>query len=844
MRTLRLACALSTAAVLPLVLPAIARAQDVPFDSSIEVNLFEPSQGPHSFLTVAGAEVLSHKRFALSLWANYMTKPFTVFNVSDPEGGEITGTRSEVIKDLFAGALTASMGLRDRYQLNLVLPAVFAMSGDGVDPDTAMPGTDGLKVSGLGDLKLEVALQLVRKDRFMFAFLPAVTVPTSTGSGANQWLGDDLPSFRPRLAAEWSPRKGAFTVGANLGGIFRKPREVYASKVGQQLTYGGAMAIHATEKIDFVAEVFGRKGFDGDLDGSPLEADGAVKLRANGSLALLAGGGAGLVKGLGSPGLRLFAAVLWSPDYRDNDHDGVANQSDRCPAAAEDKDGFQDDDGCPDEDNDQDFVPDATDKCPVVAEDRDTFDDDDGCPEDDNDKDGFKDDKDRCPNDAEDKIGTKVDDGCPASKVDSDDDGVADAQDGCIDDPEDMDSFQDADGCPDIDNDGDQVPDEFDQCKLYAEDADGNTDEDGCPDPDDDKDGVLDAQDKCQGQEETANNVKDDDGCPDTGGKPGVRFLDQQVVFDEPVGWNRAQPRPRSNELFDQATLLVKKEGDVAKWKIIVAAEKQKDDDATRALGQARAEAIKAHLVKKGYPADRLEPIGAVSDTPRVVLAATERNAQHWGFPPPAEPKAGTAPTAAPPTPAPTAAAPAVVPPPAPATDMAPAVADAPPPPPPPAAAPKPADDADRDQDGVRDLDDNCPDEAGDAKNQGCKTKQLVAVSDGKLTIKQQVFFKTGKAVIEKKSLKLLDNVAAVIAAHPEIARVNIEGHTDNVGDPAKNLALSQGRAEAIVAYLETRGVQKERMWAKGFGDARPIADNKRTAGRAKNRRVEFQVVY
>ncbi len=85
------------------------------------------------------------------------------------------------------------------------------------------------------------------------------------------------------------------------------------------------------------------------------------------------------------------------PAPGDQDGDGILDNVDQCPRVAEDKDGFEDEDGCPDPDNDKDGIPDATDKCPTDPEDKDGFEDEDGCPEPDNDKDGIVDADDKCP---------------------------------------------------------------------------------------------------------------------------------------------------------------------------------------------------------------------------------------------------------------------------------------------------------------------------------------------------------------------------------------------------------------------------------------------------------------
>ncbi|HEY5951463.1 MAG TPA: OmpA family protein [Kofleriaceae bacterium] len=97
----------------------------------------------------------------------------------------------------------------------------------------------------------------------------------------------------------------------------------------------------------------------------------------------------------------------------DTDGDGILDENDKCPNEAEDKDGFQDDDGCPDPDNDGDGVPDASDKCAMEPEDKDGFQDDDGCPDPDNDGDGVPDASDKCADQPETKNGYQDEDGCP-----------------------------------------------------------------------------------------------------------------------------------------------------------------------------------------------------------------------------------------------------------------------------------------------------------------------------------------------------------------------------------------------------------------------------------------------
>ena len=131
----------------------------------------------------------------------------------------------------------------------------------------------------------------------------------------------------------------------------------------------------------------------------------------------------------------------------DLDGDGINNNDDACPELAEDFDGFEDSDGCPEYDNDLDGIIDLKDKCVNEAEDFDGFEDTDGCPDPDNDADGILDVDDECPDLIEDFDGFEDNDGCP--ELDNDNDGIVDANDKCPDEPETFNGFEDFDGCPD-----------------------------------------------------------------------------------------------------------------------------------------------------------------------------------------------------------------------------------------------------------------------------------------------------------------------------------------------------------------------------------------------------------
>lgn len=125
----------------------------------------------------------------------------------------------------------------------------------------------------------------------------------------------------------------------------------------------------------------------------------------------------------------------------------------------------------------------------------------------------------------------------------------------------------------------------------------------------------------------------------------------------------------------------------------------------------------------------------------------------------------------------------------------------------------------------------------------GCAQTQKVAngvkIVGDHIELADHIHFETGKADIKADSHELLNNLAMVLKHNKDIATVHIQGHTDNSGDPAFNQALSEKRAAAVQAYLESKGVQKN-MDAKGFGQDKPVCTEDTPECHAKNRRVEF----
>ena len=147
----------------------------------------------------------------------------------------------------------------------------------------------------------------------------------------------------------------------------------------------------------------------------------------------------------------------------------------------------------------------------------------------------------------------------------------------------------------------------------------------------------------------------------------------------------------------------------------------------------------------------------------------------------------------------------------------------------------------DTDGDGVLDKDDLCPEVAGPASNKGCpepdekEQKQLNQYA-------KTILFDTGKATIKFQSAEVLNQIINVLKKYPN-SRFRIEGHTDSTGKRAKNMILSQNRADAVKVYLIQGGIDAGRLESQGFGPEKPIASNKNKKGRELNRRVEINLI-
>lgn len=453
--------------VLAAALPASAQ---VPYDTNIDFQQFRPAPGPYNFFTVQGSRVEGRTALTLGAWVNYANRPLTIFDANCPsvlnDTGCTTGdVRSRPIEHLATLNLQVGVTLANRILLTLDLPFTYE-TGEAVNRENGrrVPDSSGTPQSqsavGMGDPRVEAKVRLAGSGLTGagLAVSGFVTVPVGRYAGAgDHFIADSGVTFGGRLIGEY--RRGRFSMALNVGANGRpNTLTVLSTQVGSRLTWGAAVGVDISPRLGVIAEGYGTSDLTSRLQNNNAEVLGGLRYHFR-DLTITAGGGSGVLRGAGSPVGRAFVGVGWAPYRVDNDGDGVGDNVDRCPTEAEDLDGYEDDDGCPEVDDDQDGVPDGQDACPRDAAPRTP----DGCPDRSVAHD-IPDVEDRCP-----EVPVPNDDGCP--------------QPSSAPPPAAPQAAARAPAAPVDDPDGDTFVGAEDKCPKEAETFDGKDDDDGCPEP-------------------------------------------------------------------------------------------------------------------------------------------------------------------------------------------------------------------------------------------------------------------------------------------------------------------------------------------------------------------------
>ena len=450
-------CTLAASSLFTLcsLLPVPAAGQLRQGDRSFDVQLFRPALAPQDFLTLRGSALPQGLRISLGAYVVYMNSPLRT--ATD------TGGRARFVDHQLGLELASALSLWGRLSVGLAIPVSILQScRESGDPSVCLPTVSSLSEEmfeggGFGDLRVGLRASIVRPESATSGFglgagltasFPTADGPVFVGEGNRRDLDDAASEkvFRPTLTLWMAPdlRFNRFRVGLNMGYLLRRDGRFLALEIADQLLYGLGVAYRFSPTYEAVAEFSGRITPSATSErNSPHELLGAARFHFS-SVRFDLGAGVGVLGDYGAPDFRLFAGLVFTfrPERADIDADGVVDERDECPREPEDRDGFADQDGCPELDNDQDGIPDALDRCPRRAGVTAT-----GCPAADSDGDGIPDDRDRCPKEAEDADGTDDADGCPDK--DNDGDGIDDSVDRCPKQPETFNEFQDGDGCPD-----------------------------------------------------------------------------------------------------------------------------------------------------------------------------------------------------------------------------------------------------------------------------------------------------------------------------------------------------------------------------------------------------------
>lgn len=598
-------------AIITLTLKAgAAYAQEgaAPADTSFSIQLFRASPGPYNFFSVESPEIGEDMKPTVGLMMTYQHKPFVLLNCSDADTCSSSNTINAV-ENFFSADIMGSFNFLKYFQVGLALPLHFTKGQGLLDKGTHAEAGDDYSAFVLGDVRIHAKARILGKDGKDGMSLAVAVIPTlpmaewfgigssddTENKGAYGYSGDGFLTVEvPKVMLGYRFRN--LRAGVSLGGLWRQESKILSSEVGHAITFGAAIGYAFIPQVEVMAEIYGQKLLTSknftDSESFPLLFLGGGRFHA-GDFIFHVGAGGGIISGIGVPQFQVAAGMTWAPQKEKNkdglqiqewdvDGDGVDNDADECPDKPEDRDGFEDTDGCPDDDNDKDGVIDGYDSCPNEPEDKDNFRDNDGCPDLDHDEDGIKEPDDKCPNKAED-----------------------------------YDEFEDTDGCPEDDNDKDGFLDGEDFCPNEPEDKDNNEDDDGCPDLDNDFDGVPDTADKCPDKPETLNAIKDNDGCPDKG-KILVALTQEKIELREMVQFKPASDEIRGTMSFDLLEIVGKILTGNPSIRVSIEAHTDNRGAAAknRELSKSRADAVKKYLIKKGVAKDRLETVGWGPDNP------------------------------------------------------------------------------------------------------------------------------------------------------------------------------------------------------------------------------------
>lgn len=563
--------------VLALMLASAAFAQQAQPLPSFSLSRFTLNDGGKGGLAAATGDTLPLHRFRATLGIHYENNPLVYYR-DTTRVGALVAHRAQL-------HLGLGFGITSWLQVSAELPMVIAQTGDDLRQSAGTVAPDGF---GLGSTRLAVRAGFlsqgaggIKADAPLdLALQLGLSLPFGVGNALNIESGWN---FVPQLSA--GANVGAVRLGGEVSFLIRPPTVLTENSIRD--TVGSQLGIRA-----LVSSNGDGARFEGSFHslipiegGAPpgFELLGGVRVPI-GPIELFALGGPGFGSLPGTPTFRVFAGIGLKPQAEkceansphtpaecpdlDDDRDGLKNRVDRCPLEPEDKDQFEDDDGCIDPDNDRDRVLDGDDQCPIEP-------------------------------------GPKSNNGCPIRVRDNDNDGTPDLQDRCPTIP----GPRNRDGCPIKDGDLDGVEDEVDACPTEP----GPKERKGCPLKDKDGDTVEDARDNCPDVKGLVENA----GCPAAERQLVIITADKLEISDKIFfATAKATILPVSFGLLNQVASVLRSHPEIT----MVTVEGHTDDKGSaklnRKLSLARAKSVKAYLEHQGIEASRLNALGFGPDRP------------------------------------------------------------------------------------------------------------------------------------------------------------------------------------------------------------------------------------
>ena len=429
-----------------MMVPLLLLSRAFAFEPSGAADLFLPDPNGQRYFSTSSATILRSKTIVLSSDGYFWSAPLFYWN-DDWKEMDFTKRSGTSLSFAFAPLEQWSVALR--------LPLVL---GQEINQE---------QFRGAGGLLLQTKYGILDEQLsfLRLAFCSDLTMPSRN---SEHWIGNASPTLSPSVIAEVFSSNEKIRWATEAGYYFPGDQGLF----GRGYTLETAVSLQLNESIVLISEYqhyqSHQKALFSNVVGGLRYVQDIFSFQYSVGLPTNPDLSAQNVQH--SLSLQFFPT--WEYKSKDEDKDGIGNRSDKCTYEAEDFDGFEDEDGCPDIDNDNDGILDLQDECHLEREDFDGFEDEDGCIDIDNDMDNILDFTDRCP-----------------------------------DKPETINGYRDLDGCPDhstrSDVDGDRYPDNKDKCPFLAEDFDGFQDEDGCPEIDNDNDGILDDDDSSPEDPET-----------------------------------------------------------------------------------------------------------------------------------------------------------------------------------------------------------------------------------------------------------------------------------------------------------------------------------------------------